>query len=279
MNHGLRIPTLLGFALLLTGLGAGVFLVTQGAFTGLRTKATSSPTPKNITVANISSTQASIIWETGEPAMGFVQTGPSPLLGLTVRDDRDPGAPASHNLHFVTLQNLLPNTTYYYKITSGGTTYPSGNPLSFKTASEINSSSLSPLIGTVVDANSQPVSEALVTLTIPGAQPLATITRTGSNFILPLSAIYTTSLEREFKLNPGSKATLTISDLQTSSRINLSLPFGEVALPPIVLGKDLNLESTSTNPTPPFSPEDLNKDGVVNSLDRIMRQKTNLPVK
>lgn len=275
MNSEIRIPTLLGLGLLLVGLGAGVFLVTQNRFLNLTTKAGGSQLPKNITVTSISSTQASIYWQSDEETATFIQAGPSPLLGLTFRDDRDPQTPLPHRLHFMTIKNLNPATTYYYKITSGGAAYPSGIPLSFKTASALASSELSPLIGTVLDSNSRPVKEALVTLDIPGAQGLAAVTKAGGNFILPLNEIHTADLGQGFAVDPaGVSVKLTVSNPQGSSHITFILPFQEITLPPIILGQDLDLTPVPTPAQAIFAPEDLNRDKVVNSFDLAILRKS-----
>src|SRR3989344_7038451 len=240
MNNGFKIPTLLGIGVLLIGLFGGVFLVTKNQFNVFKTQAGVSAEPQKITVANLSGNSASIYWQTDKAVPGFVEAGPGITLGLTFRDDRDEGAPKPYLLHFVTLNNLSPNTTYYYKIVSGANTYPA-QPLSFKTLESVQSFPNSPLIGQIVDENLQPVGEALINLSIPGNSNLATITKISGNFILPLTAI------PDLTSNP--EAVLTIFNGEKSSKINLKLPFTEESLPQIILGKDINLVALESSPS------------------------------
>lgn len=260
MNTGIiKIPTILGIGVLLVGLVGGVFLVSQNQLAVFQTKAAKSAEPQKITLANLSGNSASIYWQTEEESSGFIEAGPGSSLGLTFGDDRDSGAPKPHKLHFSTLTNLTPNTTYYYKIVSGTNSYPT-QPLSFKTPENIQNSPNSPLIGQIVDVNSQPVNEALVILDITGNSNLATITKVSGNFILPLTSL------SDLSTNPN--ATLTVFNGEKSSRINLKLPFTQNSLPQIILGQDTDLvplESSNSAELP--IKYDLNKDGVVNALD------------
>lgn len=259
MNKGTRIPTLLGIGVILIGLTGGVFLVNQNQLTIFQTKATKSSVPQKITVANLSGNSASIYWQTDENTSGFVEAGPGPTLGLTFRDDRDTEAPKPYKLHYTTLTNLSPNTTYYYKIVSGTNTYPA-QPLTFKTPESVVNFPNSPLIGQVIDENLQPVSEALISLNLPGNPNLATITKISGNFILPLVNL------PDLSSNPN--AVLEIFNEEKSSKINLKLPFTQTSLPQIILGQDINLiPLESSNSASNSIKYDLNEDGVVNALD------------
>lgn len=259
MVFDIKIPTLLGLSVLLVGLGAGVFLVTQKNLFTLTSKAAPENYPQKITVANLSGSSASLFWQTNDPSTGFIQAGTSKTLGLTFRDDRDPAAPQPHKLHFVTLTNLSPETTYYYKIVSGPNTYPKGDPSSFKTTSRVQLSAFQPVIGTVIDSNLQPIEEAFAVLQTDNNQLLATITKIAGSFVLPL-----TLLPADFR---QTSATITLYDQKMSSRVTVKLP-AEKTLLPIVLGQDLDLTSPpSSASATPIKQYDVNGDKVINSLD------------
>lgn len=255
-NHIVKIPTLLGLAILIAAIISGVVVVSTNQL--LTTRAGISANPKNINLVNLSATHASVYWQTDEDVPGFIQAGPSKQLGLTFRDERDQNVPTNHQLHFVTLTRLTPNTTYYYKIGSGASTYPPGQPLSFKTTALSESSNLPPVIGQVIDSSFQPVKEAIIDLEIPNAPKLSTVTKMAGNFILPLS---------EISLPASQSARLTIFNLQQQSQATILIPSPNL-LPPIVLGEDQDLTRQAT-PTPaPTIDADLNRDGTINSLDR-----------
>lgn len=259
MKTEIRIPTLLGLGILLVGLAGGVFLVSQNQLAIFQTKAVKSAEPQKITLANLSGNSASIYWQTAENSPGFIKAGTSPSLELTFNDDRDEGAPKSYKLHYATLNNLSPKTIYYYKIVSGTNSYPT-QLLSFKTPESVQNFPNSPLIGQVVDQNLQPVEEALINLSLPGNQNLATITKVSGNFILSLTDLPNLASKPE--------TVLTAFNGEKSSKINLKLPFTQTFLPQIILGQDADLIPLESSNSASISlKDDLNGDGVVNSLD------------
>ncbi|MBI4037266.1 fibronectin type III domain-containing protein [Candidatus Daviesbacteria bacterium] len=255
MNVEIKIPTLLGLGVLLIGLLVGVALVAKPQF--LTSRAAVSAVPKNITVVNLSGTTASIYWQTEQETTGFVKLGTTTTTDQTFTDDRDSGVPKPHLLHFVTLTNLSPNTTYYYKVTAGSTIYPTKAPLTFQTVTDTPLSDNQPIIGTALNADLTPASEAVITLKLPNAT-LATITKMAGNFILPLANLSS--------FTATTSATLTIFDFQKSSKVQIQLPSTSI-LPPITLGEDLDLTPKVASPTSTRAKYDLNGDGVVNSLD------------
>lgn len=260
MNTGIKIPTLLGIGILLVGLFGGVFLVSQNQLVIFQTKAVKSVEPQKITLTNLSGNSASIYWQTSEESPGFIEAGTTPSLGLTFADVRDQGAPQPHKIHFVTLSNLAPNTVYYYKIVSGSTSYPTGKPSTFETPTAIKTTTTPPLIGQVVDTNLQPIDEALISLNIPGASNLTTVTKISGNFILPLTDLY--------NLVPNTSASLIVFNEEKSSKVNLKLPYPQTTLPQIILGQDIDLTLLESSPSSSTLVKyDLNKDGMVNALD------------
>lgn len=269
MDSKAKIPTLLGLGIIMVGLAMGIFLANQNQI--LKSKASPSVEPKNVTLVNLSATHASIYWQTQAPTSGFVQLGTSPLSTQTFRDERDLQAPQNHQLHFVTLTDLQPETVYYYKINSGILTYPDQDTLNFKTLPRNTSLDVQPLIGTVVDQYNKPVTEAIITLQIPNAQKLAAITKIGGSFVLPLNEIYPLSPQTEVLLNPQLKAEMTIFSSENQSKITLN-PFSTSLIsPPLIVGenKDLTIPTAVPTTLTPQAPSyDLNKDGKVNSLDR-----------
>lgn len=275
MINEVRIPTLLGLGVLIAGLALGVFLVVQNQST-LFVKASPSLTPKSVVVSNVSANSATISWQTDEATPGFIRAGISDRLGLTFNDDRDLTGPSSHLLHFVTLKNLIPDATYYFKLTSGASVYPKQQPLTFKTSKALQPQSYQPIIGQIVDTNFKEVEEALIFLQIEGAQPLAAITKQQGKFILPLADLKAADLTSIFKLE-STLTTLTIISPTQTSTVTLTLPLDDPLLPPIILGKNMQISPKVASPsaltTPSASPKsqiinyDLNRDGKVNSLD------------
>lgn len=262
-SNEIRIPTLLVLAILIVGLGSGIVLLSQKQL--FKSQAGPTTQPKNITLANLTASSASIIWQTDKEIAGFIQAGLTSSLGQTFLDDRDLNQPNTYKLHFVTLTNLKPQTTYYYKIISSE---GASQMLTLTTSLELPQSQERPLIGRVLDSKLQPINEALVTLEIKGVQKLATITKISGNFILPLAGFNI--------IQASSSAKLIIFRPNDKSVVNLRLPIHNPILPTITLGKDLDLTLKATlDSNKPLSATasastkkyDLNKDGVINALD------------
>jgi subtilisin family serine protease len=82
--------------------------------------------------------RATISWTTGEPCDALVQYGESPLSFRSVYD------PALSLTHSLTLENLLPNTVYYFRLVSRDI---AGNAVTEDNAGELHTfSTLQPLI-------------------------------------------------------------------------------------------------------------------------------------
>lgn len=277
----MKIPTLLGLALLITAITLGVMLYLNQD----NQKQQTIPlyNPQKIQVVNISDTQLSIVWQTSNQVPGQIIYGQSYNLNNLQNDNRDKTEVKQHLVHFVTLKNLKPDTKYYYQIKSGPFTYPD-KYLDFKTAKKLNETkdpSLNkPIQGTILNTNLNPVDEALVFLKIEDAQDIATFTSTAGNFIIPLTDLRTTSLETLYKITDKQSAQLLITRAEISSLVDITLPLQTTVLPPLTLGQNINLKNYTGNQvnktkkqTDLETPEqiakfDQNKDGKVNSLDQ-----------
>ncbi|MEA2020245.1 MAG: fibronectin type III domain-containing protein [Patescibacteria group bacterium] len=94
-------------------------------------KASPENRPQNIRLDEVTATSATISWTTETPAYGFVSYGKTMSLGNTVQADQRAA------VHTVTIPNLSPQTTYYYKIGVGEEIYDNdGVPYSFTTPKE-----------------------------------------------------------------------------------------------------------------------------------------------
>ncbi len=270
-----RIPTLLGLSLLITSLvlGIGIYLYQQKTLAAQK----NINTPKDIQVINLSDSQATVIWWTTSPTTGQIKYGNGDSPDQIQKDNRDLTEIANHQIHFVTLRNLIPETKYTYQIASSGFYYPD-KPLTFTTAKALDESSPNrPLRGSVLNVNLNPIDEALVFLQINGASEMATFTSTAGNFIIPLKELRTTDLSSPFTIAPNTPATLTIKKGEKQSQVDLILPLSDKQLlPPLTLGQNINLRDllTQTVPVKNISSTtetsleyDLNKDSKINSLD------------
>lgn len=265
-----KIPTLLGLSIILLGLGSGLFLVLKEQV--FLSQASPNSIPQNITLTNITENSVVISWQTNTPTTSFITFGEENPRQYTVLDDKDAdekeNKPKPHLIHYVTLKNLLPKTTYQYRIVSGKTALDIAK---FQTASPLaNHTELTPIIGSVMDGDI-PLDEGVVYLSIPDAITQSTQIKSGGNFLIPLSQIAKTDLSDTFSPTEDVIAKLVIQSSKGEANVLFKLRSNLEPPPPIKLGQniDLTLEETP-QPSPTITDlgtYDLNTDGKINAAD------------
>lgn len=258
----LKIPTLLGLAIITSGIAAGVFLTLREQ--NFLSKASPDVTPQNITISNITDDSVTISWQTSISSPSFITFGQSNPQGQTILDDRDNSSPQSHLVHYSTIKNLLPQTIYQYKIISGKIKSETGK---FTTAIPADQIAFSPIIGNVL-ANNKPLDEGIAYLSIADAAVESSLIKNSGNFIIPISQIRKTDLSGIFPLTGDTVAKLTIISGDQQSNVLFKIKDAKVSLPVINLGEDLDLTaSPSAAPSPEGNKYDLNSDGKINAAD------------
>lgn len=260
-----KIPTLLGFGIILSGIIAGVYLVLREQT--FISQASPDVAPQNIIVSDITDSSVVVSWQTSIPVASFLNFGQKEAGEQTVLDDRDAKTPVARSIHYVTIKNLLPQTVYKFKITSG------------KTQSEINQfttatpatiqAAFQPITGTIIDGD-KPVAEGVVYLSIAGATTLSSVVKQSGNFLIPLSQIRKADLSDIFPLTQDSIVKLTAVAKSGQTTALFKLKDSSLGLPPIMLGENLDLTSTPLPSAPGIDQYDLNGDGRVNSTDNAL---------
>lgn len=263
----LRIPTLLGLSVLLIGISAGVYLVARQQ--NFFAKASPNLAAQNISLANISDTQVSISWQTQIETPAFITYGQT-LADQVALDDRDSSSPKPHTIHHITIKNLLPKTTYQYKIVAGKYT---STPSSFTTTSPASmQNGFNPVIGSVLNGG-QPLDEGVVYLSISGSTTQSAVIKNFGNFVIPLSFIRKTDLSDIFPLDRGTIAKITIISSKGESSALFKLQASAKPLPPLRIGQNLDLTTLdleskiSTKSGENLTKFDLNNDGLINASD------------
>jgi len=264
-----KIPTLLGLGIIFSGITAGVFLVLKEQI--FISNASPNLIPQNIILSNISDDSLVISWQTSQLTTSFLTFGQANPDQQTVLDDRDSSFPNSHLTHYVTIKNLLPKTSYQYKIFSGK--YPS-EVFKFTTASPItNQAEFTPVIGSVLDKN-RPLSDGVVYLSIADATIQSAQVKNSGNFLLSLSQVRKNDLSNAYQLTKDTTVKLTvISDKGQASSL-FKLKDATKPLPPLKLGQNVDLSDIQIPQSQPASPSaselnrfDLNSDGKINATD------------
>ncbi len=249
----MKIPTLFGLSLLIIAIGLGLFLYWYYQKTEGESKLALAPS--NIAALNITDSEASVVWQTKLETVGSVLWALGDPLNFTVSEKKEDKASINH---LINIDNLQPDKQYSVTIKNDRYIYPE-NSLKFKTALRIKSPVLTynPIIGSVISETLQPIEGALVIFKTSGASNLATLTKKDGVFILPLKEL------RQKSFNQTGELDIFLADKK--SNIKIALPPSNEPFPPVILGQ--NYDFTKLQKEAPRIPEDINKDGVVNSLD------------
>ena len=129
-----------------------------------------TPNPKvgDVLVTNRRDVALTVTWRTDQPSDGWVEYGTTPDLGQAAYDDR--GDKAISAIHYVTLAELQPETTVFFRIHSGDTVLDQqGKP--FETTTLATSAPGEPVTvyGQVMLADNAPAVGALVIVRLVGS--------------------------------------------------------------------------------------------------------------
>ncbi len=262
-----RTPTLLGLAIILGGLGTGVYLSMQNQY--LVVRATPETQPKNIVVpnfvSNIEDTQIAISWQTDVEVPGFVTIGTKGNSEQTILDDRDQSVPQLHRIHLVTAKNLIPATTYQFHIVSG----KNKSEIAELTTAAVSlaENGFKPIVGSVLESG-KPLSEGIAYLTISGAMIQASLIKDFGNFIIPIAKLRQTDLQGIFQPTKQMAAKLNVVSPAGTATVIFNLTDDGRPLPTIKIGDNLDLTVPIILPkNPDLDKFDLNSDGLINASD------------
>jgi hypothetical protein len=274
----MKIPTLLALVILSVLMIGGITLKFYLDKTSFFKK--DQPVPQNINLSNLTPTSISISFDTPQAVeTQIIYSTDKNLLSnpQEAADDRDSRS-TGRLFHFSTLQNLVPNTQYFFKLKVSGNSYPD-QPLSFSTPKDQNleKKEWEPLVGSVIDSNLKEISEALIILNVDDYLPLATFTDYKGGFVLSYKPIYKKDdLAQILSLPDNLDGQLIISKNGSTSTVDIHLSQPTKVLPPIVLGQNLDLRDYTASadaslkqasPTAQPLNFDVNGDGQINSAD------------
>jgi hypothetical protein len=221
-----KIPSLAGLGVLLIGIIATTYLVKGPSLFEIRANPASEP--KNVQITNISDSSFTVIYTTDDSVIGTLTYGQEPdqlnSIGLDERDQLSQKV-NKYNVHSITLNNLTPDTTYYFAINSGSKTIKNNEePFSVTTGPSITSAptNQTPMAGRVLNPEGKNVVEGLVTVNINGAQKISSLIRDNGNYTVPLNNLRTTSLNKYYNISENQTINMTISSENLTSTLNLA---------------------------------------------------------
>jgi hypothetical protein len=279
------IPTILGLLILIIGVASGVLLINKSS--NIFSQADSGSTPNQLKITNIAESSFSVSWVTNQPTTGFIKYGDNNNLIFVGKDDRDQlsGKSGNFSTHHVTIRDLKPALTYYFKIVSGGNIYDNnGAVFQTNTAPVSQNPALENDVayGTVIDQNGAPVEGAIIYLTLPDAVTQSTLTKNSGSWVIPLNLTRSSDLstygnyDRETTIEE-----ILVQGLPGTTATVITITKKDSPIPAITLGGNFDFRNTPSELTgnqeltPPgsqfsspdnqgFSPEDTGSISIIN---------------
>lgn len=211
MKKKIKLPTILGVLILISGLIAGVVLINLKQI--FKLGATSDFAPKNVRISNIKENSLTITWTTDIKSTGFVKWGKSgtSLSKVTLEENAE-----KEFIHSVSLSAIDPNTNVFFKINSEGKDFDnSGIPWqSTSLQKKMDESSLLTGSGMILSLDGSTPAKAIVYLSING-RLLSSTTSLEGTWIIPISLFMeqvqeTTVIEISVIDGQGGTASATI---------------------------------------------------------------------
>jgi len=240
-----KIPTILALPIMFVTF-VGIALLIK-YLQGYTIKVGEGVTAQDIRITNITDSSFTVSWLTNAKTSGFLVWGKENTLENVTGNN----PPTFEMVHFITINNLSPDTMYSFKIVSGDIEFDSaGKSWEVKTAPPLPPPKHTEIIsGSVINENGAPVSKALVLLSGENISPLSTITTDNGNWFIPLSISRKQDLLSYFDI--GSRRTLEVFVHTGSDGIASAVFYTGNAnpIPPIVIGKAQDFRDKSTSPT------------------------------
>lgn len=229
-----KFPTFVGLLILTIGAVVGVLLVQNKQI--FRLGAQPSPAPKDVRITNIGEGSFTVSWITEEETSGFVDWGENQSLGNLATDE----VAETGFVHSTTINGLKSETTYYFKIISGGKDFDNNKiPWQTKTAPSLGASPLAKLIsGSVVAATGSPAKGVLVFAQLAGANILSAITSEEGNWVITLSNALNQDLKSRASFNENSTLVeISVQGGPAGVATAKIYPKDARPVPPIILGQ------------------------------------------
>lgn len=210
-----QIPTILGLALLVVGLVAGVVFLGKGPGV-FAPRASPQTTPKNIKISNVTDSGFSVSFLTDETTAGFVKYGKTASdLKSQASDDRDQlsGSVGKFSMHHVTVRGLDPATEYHFTLGTGSSSSfdNEGQPFTITTAKRGGTPSAAKTIyGSIVTAGGTPAEGSVVYVSAPGAGEMSSLVKSSGSWAIPLSNARTTDGSGYVQLQDTDSLVITV---------------------------------------------------------------------
>lgn len=142
-------------------------------------------------IVNLTDTSFTVVWVTEDTVSGSIAYGTDPAdlssSAVDLRDGLD--AQSAYNTHFIEVTDLIPDTTYYFEVTSGTEVFGTDDPYVVTTFSTLADPPPSDTIeGVITGEGLSDVSDAVVLATIVDKADPGNLVYSNTRAVLPDSA-------------------------------------------------------------------------------------------
>lgn len=226
-----RIPTFFGLFLTIIGVIITSYLANKQ--TSLRILASPTAIPEKIRITNISDSSFSVSFVTKENVVPVILFGKNQNMENQSTDERG-------KTHHVTVNNLEPNTKYFFVIVSKDKTYSNNNAaFEVTTASDLDlkvSSTEKKITGQVILPNGQFPDEGIAYLTGENIQPLSTVLKEDGEYEFDIKSARNQNLSAYFSSSVSDVLSVNIVSEALESEIKILS--GKDNIPVIILSKN-----------------------------------------
>lgn len=246
-----RIPSIFGLLFLVFAIGITAWFGQN--LSQLRGRAAAGETPKNVKISNISSTSFTVSYSTDSKVTSSIAFGDASASGHIVMDDRDKAGsqPTAHNIHYITITNLNPGTTYYFAIQSGSIT-AINNDLPYQATTASSSSALlnsqQPVTGTINLPDGTIPLEGIVYISTDDSQEISGLIQIDGSYSIPTGSLLNSDLNSPLLLKPDTILHITTTNGINESHVSLFAKNSN-PVPLTTLSKDYDFTNGSISPS------------------------------
>ncbi len=206
------------------GVFLGIFLVILliGSFFAVRTylpaqtSLAQSDSIELMQVTNIFPTQTTVVWKSENKQEAWLTWGTkeNDLSNIAYDDRAGEKSGQSYSYHSVTLKDLSPETTYYFKVTDGKSFFAKNGKdiFTFSTISNLKQSTHNkPAYGKYVVDN-KPMGSAIVLIEHPAIYPLSTVTKPSGEWLIPFNYTVNKKTGALYILKPEDIVSISVLD-------------------------------------------------------------------